>query len=81
MISTRFLLEILALNKNRVVIRIRTGSHKINSLDIFKNSPCYFYKKCVGAANENLILILEFTGLNVASNKLILFQGKVLVKE
>ena len=35
----------------------------MNLLDVLTTSPYYFHRKCVGATNENLNLILRFKGL------------------
>ena len=54
MITIKFLLVVSTLYKTEWSRELRTGPHKMNLFDIVRISLYYFYKKCVGATNENL---------------------------
>ena len=52
-IRIKFLLVISMVYKTEWSRELSTGPHKMNLLDILTISPYYFYRKCVGATNEN----------------------------
>ena len=53
MTSIKFLSVISMLCKTEWSWELRTWSHKMNLFDVLSTSPHYFWRKWIGAANEN----------------------------